>query len=489
MLTCAQIKEHLPPTHAKQHEFNIHNEPPSQTMTMSINYPFSGDGSSAESVRRIVAQLPPQALQEIFVSRYMDTVEKSYRLLDETAWEQELREFWDDTSSQPDDWLAQYLMMLSLGCQAHNFVSQAHGADAYPNLPSRLMHGAEVCLKRTPYLFKSTLANIRALCLMVISKQAFAMSCPESDTCWPLTGLIKRLCIRICLHLQADPARNQDPDDARVKRRLWAAVVFLEMRQALVCGMPLLLRPTDMACFSSSGTFTPGMPSPVEDAVDFFGADEPHQTLLESTFAVSGHLLLKALDLATSTDSIAYAEAIEVDAAIRQQIKWSGIGLTTENLGAEECLGAVDTEACTIHLFFRLVLMALHSHFALRPTSPTEYPVSYVSSLESALAILSHQRSLCEGDSWGRQSAWFAGLFRHEFFTAAMTVCSQLVRDGRHVGLPSSCGCEGRPQEIVLDALQSCRDVWSREKDVSICNANAFAMVDHLVCILREGRV
>ncbi|KAJ3487902.1 hypothetical protein NLG97_g6306 [Lecanicillium saksenae] len=46
----------------------------------------------------------------------------------------------------------------------------------------------------------------------------------------------------------------------------------------------------------------------------------------------------------------------------------------------------------------------------------------------------------------------------------------------------------GQPQEIMLDALQSCRDVWSRERNHSVCNANAFNIVNRLVTSLRESR-
>ncbi|OAQ82063.1 C6 transcription factor [Purpureocillium lilacinum] len=482
-----ELKEYLPKDHGAGTDFHIHREPLPQPLTMSINYPFSNDASSADTIRRIVTQLPPRALQEIFIAQYVATIEQAYHLLDEPAWEEELQRFWLDDGSMPADWLAQHLMILSLGCQAHNFVAQATSeGEAYPNMPTRFMHGAELCLKRTPYMLKSTLANIRTLCLVVISKQIYAMSCHESDTCWPLTGLIKRLSIRIGLHVPTDADRTGARRDAPARRKLWAAVMFLDMRQSLVCGMPVLLRPQDLACFRttsrrSSRSDPDNSPQTLEST---------SESWLESTLASSGDLLLQALDMATAQDStVTYTEVTELDAALRQQLKCSGMGLPTENLGTEECPGPVNLEACTVHLFFRLVLMALHSRFALSAAAAVDYPVSCVSSLESALATLSHQRTLCEDVSRGRQNAWFAGLLKHEFFTAAMTVCSQLVRmgNGTGLGLLPSCSCEGQPQEIVLEALQSCRDVWSREKDTSVCNANAFAVVDNLVCMLRDA--
>lgn len=127
--------------------------------------------------------------------------------------------------------------------------------------------------------------------------------------------------------------------------------------------------------------------------------------------------------------------------------------------------------------------MALHARFALQDQSSARYPVSYLSSLECALALLSQQRDLCEGDP-AAPSAWLGGLFRHEFFTAAMTVCLHLVRGHDLASLPNG---SSQPQEIMLDALQSCRDVWGRERIGSVCNANAYNIVNLLVASLRES--
>ena len=137
-----------------------------------------------------------------------------------------------------------------------------------------------------------------------------------------------------------------------------------------------------------------------------------------------------------------------------------------------------------VDVFCRQTIMALHARFALQDQSSARYPVSYLSSLESALSILSQQRSLCEGDP-AAPGAWLGGLFRHEFFTAAMTVCFHLVRGNDMMSLPDG---SSQPREIMLDALQSCRDVWSRERNHSVCNANAFNIVDRLVTSLRESR-
>lgn len=482
------MKNYLPPGHGQYSNLDLHHEKPISGMTPTINYPFSGDTLGPDSIARIIAQLPPQAVQQLFVSQYFDAVEKVYHLLDQDAFQSELQQFWEDPSSKEDDWLAQYFVILCLGCQAVNYCAEESGKEAYHGLPPSFLRSAEICLKRTPYLLMASLDNIRTLVLIVMSKQMYAMSCHEADTCWPLTGLIVRLSIRVGLHRVASQPYEQLSDEDRIKARIWAVVLMLEMRQSLVCGMPLLLRPVDISGTEVKRDACTGSPIPEID-VEPTPVKPSENSILVKVFASSSDLLFRAIELATCpNDSVQYSEVAEVDSSMRQHLYQSGIGLYNSHLGIDST-EEVDLEVCMIQIFFRQILMALHGRFALQPNASTEYPVSYVSSLESALAVIAFQRDLCEGDKWVQLCAWFAGFFRHEFFTAAMTVCSQLVRDLEVTNMPSHANfCETQPQELMLDALQSCRDMWGKEKNWSVCNANAFALVDNLVRILRQAQ-
>ncbi|KAF1809112.1 hypothetical protein P152DRAFT_423360 [Eremomyces bilateralis CBS 781.70] len=480
-------------------------------VVLSINYPFSDHDNSHQSITLLLNNLPPRSTLEAFIAHYMDTIEKTYHLLDTDAFETEVRDFWSwkrgSAKPRPDDgWLAQYFMIISLGCQAHEFIAQATKSNGYSDLPNRLLTGAEMCLRRTPFLFQPTLTNIRTLCLMVISKQVYTMSCHQSDTCWPLTGMIIRLAMGIGLHTDRLPiVELWSCHERRMRRRLWASVVFLEMRQSLICGMPLLLRPCDVACLSK------GTPSPSFNNTTPSSAIENHSwtsspvsadsepTLLESTFGTAVPLLIQAIDLATgdTDDPATYTQVVQVDEALRNLIRSSGVGLRPPVFRTDTdwpSSTSIDLEACTLDIFFRQTLLALHSRFVLGSTTcaAAAHPDSGLSSLESALAVLSLQRSLCDGDgcepAQNSSTAWFAGLFRYEFFTAAMTVCCQLVRGLVVEEGPMAVRREDGPAGIMLEALKSCRDIWSRERSASVCNGKAHALVDKLVEVLQGSR-
>ena len=448
----------------------------------SLNYPFGADSNSNDLIMLLLNGLPPLPVQQAFVSHYMETIEKSYHLLDGASWEVETLRFWSGQSIHDDlldfDWLAQYFMVLSLGCQAQNFISRADGArTGHQDLPSKLLKGAELCLRCTHFMLRPSLGNIRTLCLVIISKQIYAFSCQESDTCWPLTGLTVRLAISKGLHMSEAASR-----EGRLSRRLWTAVVFLDMRQSLICGMPLLLPSNIFASFVAEPRNDPleNYPSPYSDHNSAGSASE--RALLEDAFAQVLNPLLEAIQIATGTDVSAetYARVVETDAALRRYLK----GITSSTAPYDG--PALDFEYIALAIFIRQALFVLHTRFALHPASSTAFPLSSISCLESALALLSLQRDLCEGEPRFRRSVWFSGLFWHEFFISAVMVCCQLVR-GVEVA-ESRPGCErcvGEEKEIMISALESCRDVWAREKEASLCTNRAYSLVDGLVKRLR----
>lgn len=395
-----------------------------------------------------------KSVQRHLVSLYMDTIERAHGFFSLEAFDAELEEFWSNGATVADEWLAQYLLVLALGSLARGFVANLERGKPDTALPSRLLDGAEACLRRTPFMLRPTFAVIRTLCLAVIVKQIYGMSCHESDTCWPIVGMIVRLSMTMGLHVGRDKS----------SRKLWANVAYLDMRQSLLCGMPLLLQPDHI--FSLSSESTEGDPMS-----DLAGGGR-----LEQVLAESGDVLFRAIELATRRDGlVSYEEVTEVESQIRHHLRRPG------ELGGPRHL---DLEACTVDIFLRQILLALTSRFAIHPSSSTLYPASHISSLESALAILSHQRTLNEVE-YGA-TAWFAGLFRFDFFSAAMTTCCQLVRDDSALDMTVTGQGGQMPRRIVVETLKGCRELWRNETSASICNARAFGVLDEILELLDQ---
>jgi hypothetical protein len=146
-----------------------------------------------------------------------------------------------------------------------------------------------------------------------------------------------------------------------------------------------------------------------------------------------------------------------------------------------------------IHVFFRRVLLALHSRLYQEPQASTRYPVSYWSSLECSLALLSEQRELSDassseaGTTTAAAASFFARLFQPEFFLGAVTVCFHLVQAHSPLVSPNSHKCQqGQARRTIISLLQSCKDIWGCEKEASVCHSRSFSLIEYLLQVLEE---
>ncbi len=113
----------------------------------------------------------------------------------------------------------------------------------------------------------------------------------------------------------------------------------------------------------------------------------------------------------------------------------------------------------TLDIFFRRILLVLHRRHALRPRAPSQHAISYWSSLECSLAILVHQRDLCEHQTKNLGNRDILGrLFKLDFFSAMLTVCLHLLRHD----VPRATELAIPPRQTILDTLQACMEIWER---------------------------
>ena len=447
-------------------------EHPPQHILLSINYPFDDDSPTQGALPKLLSELPPQKILETFIEQYLSTIDKLSNILYRPSFEPDLAQYWNGRQPPFNDWMAMFLMVLALGCQIYNATASTSGLRTYYGLPSELLHGAAVYLKRTPFLYRPTMNNIRTLCLMAIAKQIYVTSCAASDTCWPFVGMIVRLAIGMGLNSRTESTGF----DEREAGRLWNAVVFMDLKQSMICGMPLLLRGKDVTVLSDSSY-----------GLDNAQGESGEISLTEKMLPQAFPTLVRALELANAPDDTANAnEIVQLDQDLRKHLKGPGVDLISRQNEA------TDLETCLLDLLFRRGLLILHSRYAFQDNASTRFPLSYISSLECSLGILRHQRNLCEKDpSSGElpKTAWIAGLFKDNFFTAAMTICTQLTSDGAilEMGQCNDGSSRQSAKQVILDALQSCRDLWKREKNMSICTTSAFGIIDQCVKELGGG--
>lgn len=413
----------------------------------------------------------------------------------------ELEAFWEQPSSADNDWLALLFAVLALGSQKYTpMPTSASRKDMSTEHPSsaQLLKAAETYLKQTPFMSRPSLTNIRTLCLIVTFKQLSVFSCDELDACWSMTGLITRLAISLGLHnQQTSHDISLSPFKVQERRILWDAIICMEIRLSLLTGMPLLLRPEDL-----------NYPAPANINDVDISPDLSSQILgrglqkTDATLSVLMHtaapLIAEVLNLSNSEhSSLDYNQALEYEDRFRrllQDSKWmlrpsveSDYVSSNDDVENTESPGKV--EYVKINTILRRTMLALHNRFAKHHQASTKYPVSYWSSMECCLALLAQQCELCEQPSGKNQShlSWFAGFFRQDSFTAAMTLCFHLVREDVPLEESKSCICQAKAKETVLETLKSCKEIWEGEKDTSMCHSRAFDILDALTRVLGKS--
>jgi hypothetical protein len=464
------------------------------------NYPFGGSGRTDNvSIGSIISDIPENKIVDMIVDTYFDIFERTYRVIHVPSFLDEIQKFRKEPYAVDPAWLALFMSVLGLGCQACPAEKDPH-QDEWQTLSSKFLFGAQECLLRTAFMSFPNMANIQTLCLMVIAKQFNCLSCYEADACWPLSGLLSRLAMGLGYHLDGDRSDDTSPFEQEMSRRLWTTIVYLELQQSLQTGMPLLLRGDD---FTASGPLNINdddiSPEYLTHPVPRSLTERTHscqQVILHDSLP----LLLKIIHLLNSEVlGLTYADALnyntEIRALLRRISQLPPMSSPCEHRpNSKESIQAragLDLQKLTLEVFYRRILLALHRRFACSSNGPIRYPDSYWSSLESSLGLLVYHRALCEASN-GRNVGWIACLYRHDFLAAALTACIHLLRKDplaypTSLSTTSAMGGENKrdemipPRATILETLKSCVEIWERTKSVSICHGWAFHLLDTTV--------
>ncbi|KAL3443385.1 hypothetical protein BJX65DRAFT_199453 [Aspergillus insuetus] len=473
----------------KHHRWaGIHHSHPEQEKLFSSMENFLGSSPLSNATRRtLLSYMPPRDVAEMFIRHYLEVIEPSHQILHLPSFRAELAAFWDRPSTMDDGWLALFFAVLALGCQLHNPAQPTTQDDDFQALPSRLFDAAQALLHRTPFMIRPDLTSIRTLCLFVIYRQTRGAVCIEFTALWPVTGLIVRLAITLGLHLtDSRQYAQRGADDTTSRNRLWAAVILLDLRQALAAGMPVIPPSSNLLTEPLLGI-----------GLDLASGSQQKEFLFPLVIYNYLPQIFKILELATSPQIIlSYSLVVKYD----QQIK--ALLNHFHNAFLAACAENPNTDPfqwTMTNIFIRRILLTLHSQLYQEPSVIARYPVSYWSSLECSLAILSAQRDLWDTDTHtdtadesfppGRAPV-IARLLQQDFFLAAITVCFHLVQAASPLSSPEdSQGCQVRARNTILELLGSCRDIWEREQDVSVCHGTAFSMIDSLLRIVEGTEV
>ncbi|KAK1244014.1 hypothetical protein MKX08_002152 [Trichoderma sp. CBMAI-0020] len=420
--------------------------------TLPGNFPFGTPGATKYFAREAVTRLLAGERQnhERYLQRYLDLLDVVNPIIDLHIFKREIERYWLDPNASNLCWLAQFLMVMGLG----SFAS----AEGEPPVATEFMMAAEACLMQTPFSFRPTLLTLKTLALMVVAKQVCNPTCWSVDSCWSLLGLLVRTAF--IYGLPQDPTddaeTNQEEKDAR--RKLWLTILYLDIKVAMCTGMPPLTRPDELGNLQKIPEWGP--------------PDSLQMVLYQSLPTV----LSVMAQINSKKDQISYPDVLRYNAQLRELMSHA----------QRVCVGQL--QRVTVDIFLRRCLMVLHRPFALHPEGPVMFPESYWSSLECCLALLVHYREMWCSDASLRLDL-VGRAFVLDFFSATLTTYIHVLRADAPLTGAAAIGCAFPPRQIILDTLRSCVDIWSSEKDKSVCYRTGYNLLDAVLNLVPKNKI
>jgi hypothetical protein len=400
------------------------------------NFPFGSPESYKYSSLDAIYTFARSCQDECqaYIDSYLKLYHPIYPVIEVPNFKRELERYLDSPKEVDLSWLALFLTVLGLGAYAtHRDIKSS----------AEFFFAGEACLARTPYMFRPTMNSLKTLCLMVISKQVANATCWALDSCWNVMGMVVRLAVMMALHQSHIPGLDAQDTEADSRRRLWTIIVYLDIQLSLITGQPPLL-PREAVLVPYNGKQS------------FSGSNlcQCWKNLLPEAFPIVCHFLYR---INSTNEEMSYNEVLQYDAEIRTLMRQ-----LTCNEGGE-------IHRMTIDIFFRRVLMCLHRRHALHEAAPTLFPASYWSSLECSLALLVHHRELSEHPNLPQDFFLIGRPFMLDFFAAALTASIHLTRTDAPLAATSTPSGRIPPRQTILDTLRSCIEIFSREKNRSLC--------------------
>lgn len=211
----------------------------------STNFPFGNTFGFPQSRNEFLESLPPPQVINALIQSYFDTFESTHRLIHRQEFADELNVFWISSDQLSDQWLAQFSMMLALGCHtapARVLASTGRTTDYWTDL---FLDAAQSFLKSSSYFSNPCLAVIRTLCLSVIARMMEIVKGGEMSHLVFLMGFLVRLAMTMQLHRKSSTVTSVSLFEAEVRRRIWVTVQLLDLDIAMRTGTSYLYREYD----------------------------------------------------------------------------------------------------------------------------------------------------------------------------------------------------------------------------------------------------
>jgi hypothetical protein len=354
----------------------------------------SQEAPDKEKLRRGETLLPSRALADKLVEAYLQTLETVFRILDVEQFNLMYARYWENSESVPPAFQLSLLLIFANGVA----VSSDHGVSR-----QTVMHWIYLVseqLNNPRAKIRLDLWSLRSHCLLMLARQANGV---DNKTSALSAASLVVTAMHMGLHV--DPshfAESQIPREEReIRRRLWAAVLELELQAAMDSGGRPLVREDDFDCAPPSNVDdresrasaldvvlpTEGAQTSTPIRPPVLPAEQHTQSSLQILLARSLPVRLKIVRFVNDyRPGLRYQEALAMSKELVEEMRRSNALIETwRKSGAPVTPFQVEVFNVLMYRF----LMALHYSFALKAKDEPLFYYSRKVCLDSSLALLS----------------------------------------------------------------------------------------------------
>jgi hypothetical protein len=403
------------------------------------------------------SRLPSRALADMLVEAYLQTLETVFRILDVEQFRSMYARYWENPESVPSAFQSSLILILANGVA----VSSDHGISRQTVM--HWIHLVSEKLNNPRAKINLDLWSLRSHCLLMLARQSNGV---DNKTSALSAASLVVTAMHMGLHV--DPSHfseSQIPREEReVRRRLWAAVLELELQAAMDSGGRPLIREDDFDCAPPSNLDERESRTPAFEAILASGGEQPSKSIRPMALPAECHtqsslqiLLARSIPVRLRIvrfvndyrPGLRYQEALAMSKELVEEMRRSNALIETwRKLGA--AITPFQVEVFNV-LMYRF-LMALHYSPALKAKDEPLFYYSRKVCLDSALALLSPPVS--QRDPVFYRLALHGRSAFQDVYTAAANFISEYVAAERSSSaflLPSASAA---PDDGLLAAIE-----------------------------------
>lgn len=417
--------------------------------------------------------IPHKRVADELLSLYLSTFETTCRILHVPTFLKQYDAYWAGTEQGDQVFLAKLLALMAASSCFFGPTTRLNETDTLHSSASAWIISVQSWIASS---FVSSTINIDMLqiqCLLMIARQADAT---DGDVVWISSGSILRSAMTMGLHRSPSYFGKMTPFWAEMRRRLWTTILEFDLQSSLDGGMPPSIDLDEFDCEPPSNYDDEDLTENMAEDV----APKDSEVLTRSSFQVllSRSLALR-MRIAKLINSLKFG--LSYDEALRlgeQLIMHMNEALALYPDGGSTALSSSSNfpfaRSLMIFLMRRFVLI-LHRPFALSVLLSPKFSFSRKICLESSLEMLSQLDappvSLPEAQPCPHLGQLGGGMFRDEFFHAALTVSVELCWQAEEfstthgpAGQPSSISSLNElvrsQQAVLLGAVEKTLDIF-----------------------------